>query len=140
MRTLAAFGTIFALVLTIHGATTATGTQPYVVVWNTTSYGPDGPWQVVTVELGGSQVNLYPSGIWETIVNSDAMCTGTGTCLAAAAGLYDEASSQSVISNFTDRTEALGRWGSGAASKPSFAVITCQMAQCIELQGTFQEY
>ena len=137
MRTLAVFGTICALVVAIHGATTATGTQPYVVVWNTTSYGPDGPWQAVTVQIGGSQVNLYPSGIWETIVNSDAMCAGTGTCLAAAAGLYDEASSQNVISNFTDTTEALGRWGSGAASKLSFGVITSQTRQCVELQDIF---
>lgn len=129
MRTLAVLGTICTLVLGVNGATTATGTQPYVVVWNTTSYGPDGPWQAVTVEIGGSKVNLYPSGIWETIVNSDAMCTGRGTCLAAAAGLYDEASSQSVVSNFTDTTEAreaLGRWGSAAASKPSFGVTASQ--------------
>lgn len=121
----------------IHLATTPTGTQPYVVVWNLTSYGPDGPWQVVTVEIGGSKVNLYPSGIWETIVNSDAMCNGTGTCLAAAAGLYDEANSQSVVSNFTDTTEALGRWGSGAASKPSFGVNIPQIRQCIELREFF---
>lgn len=115
MRTQVISLTLCILVLAVHGADTATGTQPYVVVWNTTSYGPDGPWQVVTVDIGDSQVDLYPSGIWETIVNSDTMCTGPGTCPAAAAGLYDEAKSQNVIANFTDIPEALGRWGSGAA-------------------------
>jgi hypothetical protein len=117
MRILTVLATSFTLVFAVRAATIATGTQPYVVVWNTTSYGPDGPWQAVTVDIGGSQVDLYPSGIWETIVNSDTMCSGTGTCLAAAAGLYNQANSHNVISNFTDKTEALGRWGSGAASK-----------------------
>ena len=99
--------------LAVHGTDTS---SPYVVPWNKTSYGPDGPWQVVTVNVDGSEVELLPGGIWETIIISKNTCDiNDKACSSTKAGLYDEADARSVISNFTTATEALGRWGSGAA-------------------------
>lgn len=76
-------------------------TNPYVVVWNTTrSYGPDGPWPVVTVQVGSnhegatlSWIDLHPGGIWGSTLLTDAACNAnnsgsTSGCLAAKAGLY----------------------------------------------------
>ena len=81
----------------------------YNVVWNTThSYGPDGPWNVVTVGLGSdsnneplSYIDLYPGGIWESMINTQAFCGGSGSasCPAASAGLYDYKNSLTAIQN-----------------------------------------
>ncbi len=82
---------------------------PYNVVWNTThSYGPDGPWNVVTVGVGSldnneplSYIDLYPGGIWESMINTQAFCGGRGatSCFAASAGLYDYENSATAIQN-----------------------------------------
>ena len=79
---------------------------PPVVPWNTTqSYGPDGPWSVVTVQIGNSDtqgtqplstVDLYPGGIWESMILRDSFCNDNRNvasnhsqqCLAEKAGLY----------------------------------------------------
>ena len=114
MRLATAAFVICVLGLTVLGAGSLT---PHVVPWNITHYGPDGPWQAVTVNVGGSQVDLLPGGIWETVVISKDTCDVKNQACSStyAAGLYDEPNSRSVISNFTTTTEALGRWGSGAA-------------------------
>lgn len=63
MRVSVVLATVFTWVVGIHGANTATGTQPYVVVWSPESYGPDGPWHAVTVEVAGTPIDLFPSGV-----------------------------------------------------------------------------
>lgn len=60
----------------------ASASTPYLVAWNSTrSYGPDGPWPVVTVRIGtdahGGGVNtvdLHPGGIWQHMILVDKFC------------------------------------------------------------------
>ena len=106
-------------------ATLTTATSPSIVQWNTTkSYGPDGPWQVVTVGVGtdidGNElgtVDLHPGGIWESMVNTPHICNGTSasSCPAAPAGFYDTDYSHNAIRNFTNEPGLVWQWGSGAA-------------------------
>ena len=95
---------------------------PYNVVWNTThSYGPDGPWNVVTVGVGSdsnneplSYIDLYPGGIWESMINTQAFCGGRGSasCRAASAGLYDYKKSSTAIQNISSLPGLIWQWNS----------------------------
>ena len=103
---------------------------PYPVAWNSThSYGPDGPWPVVTVRVGtdahGDGVNtvdLHPGGIWQHMILIEKFCNGesVGRCPAAAAGLYDIDASHNVIKNVTPGGSGLvWQWGSEIAQNLS---------------------
>lgn len=105
------------------------------IPWNTThSYGPDGPWPVVTVQVGtvdgypaGTQplstVDLHPGGIWESMIFRKAYCNTDGTnygddsspCLANYSGLYYALGSETLRQNFTDAVGLVWQWGSSAA-------------------------
>ncbi len=95
---------------------------PYNIVWNTThSYGPDGPWNVVTVGVGSldyneplSYIDLYPGGIWESMINTQAFCGGRGStsCPAASAGLYDYENSVTAIQNVSNVRGLIWQWSS----------------------------
>lgn len=111
------------LLSTLLPLTTLTAaTAPAVVQWNTThSYGPDGPWQVVTVRLGNADdggavttIDLLPGGIWESMINTPLMCNGSlaNACPAAKAGLYDINRSHHAIRNFTTDDAFVWEWGS----------------------------
>ena len=95
---------------------------PYNVVWNDThSYGPDGPWNVVTVGVGTnsnneplSYIDLYPGGIWESMINTQAFCCGRDrvSCPAASAGLYDYENSSTAIQNVSSVAGLVTQWSS----------------------------
>ena len=105
-------------------------THPLVIPWNTThSYGPDGPWPVVTVQIGNSDaagtqplstVDLHPGGIWESMVLTDVSCNANGMvasntsspCLGDKVGLYYSSASETAIQNFTDAVGLIWQWES----------------------------
>ena len=104
---------------------------PYQVTWNTIrSYGPDGPWPVVTIQVGSDAknnwldtVDLHPGGINQYIILTKQFCNGKTASQwpAAAAGLYDVKALQSAI-NMTTKIGApamVWQWGSEAAQNLS---------------------
>lgn len=108
--------TLISALLSLTAPTIAQ--SPVVVQWSTKkSYGPDGPWQVVTVELGINAsgpvdtIDLLPGAIWESKVNTPLMCNGSPAngCPAATAGLYNANDSDRA-----NRTEVglVYQWGS----------------------------
>lgn len=103
-----------------------TVSAPFAIPWNTTTtFGTDGPWQAASIWIGtgndgdGNQVNLYPGGFFQSIINSVAMCAemnnGPGACLSGEAGLYDPSDSETAVQNFTAQAGSLGQWGSDTA-------------------------
>ena len=103
-----------------------TVSAPFAVPWNTTiTFGTDGPWHAASIWVGtgndgdGNQVNLYPGGFFQSIINSAAMCAetnnGPGYCLSGEAGLYDPSDSETAVQNFTAQAGSLGQWGSDSA-------------------------
>lgn len=71
--------------------------QPFLVKTSTKYYGPDGPWQAVEVQLGSpsQSLDLYPGGIYESIILADQVCTGvSGLC--GAGGLFNPSASSSI--------------------------------------------
>ena len=121
------FAVLLDLLFKVSNAT------PLVIPWNTThSYGPDGPWPVVTVQIGSSTaldnqplstVDLYPGGIWESMIIRRSFCNDDGTvfgdgswpCLADEAGWYTVADSRTVIQGFTDEVGLIWQWSSNMA-------------------------
>ena len=95
--------------------------SPYVVEWNTTrSYGPDGPWQAVTVQVGtrkngntASWIDLLPATIYGHKLLTKSFCNSSGNanpCLAETAGLYDSSISTTAVTNFTDEAAEIIDW------------------------------
>ena len=100
--------------------------SPYIVEWNTThSYGPDGPWPVVTVQVGttknnatDSWVDLHPGGIFESMLPTSAFCSSPGSpnpCLAEKAGLYNLNASTHAFQNVSSLPGLVWQWGSDKA-------------------------
>ena len=131
-------------------------TTPLVVPWNTTqSYGPDGPWSVVTVQVGNSDaqgtqplatVDLFPGGIYESMILRHNFCNDNGTvasddsqqCLAEKAGLYPLVNSTTVQQGFTDAPGLIWQWGSDKAEAVNgLAVNVLDTMRISTLDGTF---
>ncbi|RAH47515.1 putative aspartic-type endopeptidase [Aspergillus brunneoviolaceus CBS 621.78] len=90
---------ISLLVLAVLDATYAA--SPYVMNWSSQAYGPDGPWQAVTVEVGSNKqpVALYPGATYTTTILTDSICTNktvSATCYASQAGTYNQTESTSA--------------------------------------------
>ncbi|KAF3387456.1 hypothetical protein F1880_001450 [Penicillium rolfsii] len=74
---------------------------PYTLTWSDKSYGPDGPWQAVSVGIGtpSQTVALYPGGSWSSTILLSTICSNqseTTPCYASEAGLYDRNASTSA--------------------------------------------
>ncbi|MCJ1447353.1 MAG: hypothetical protein MMC23_007864 [Stictis urceolatum] len=89
---------------------------PIEMQWNTRkSYGPDGPWQAVSVSVGtnNQKIDLYPGGWFETDILGTSMCPQRSNCSASEAGVFDFASSKPAVrpgqfekSGFIDQWDA----------------------------------
>ncbi|KAM0797550.1 aspartic peptidase domain-containing protein [Usnea florida] len=112
-------------------STSSDATTPLVIPWNkTNSYGPDGPWSVVTVQVGSSSdtagtqplstVDLHPGGIWQSMILRKSFCNDNGTvfadgsseCLAEKAGLYYVIGSTSAQQGISKVPGLVWQWGS----------------------------
>ncbi|GAM34494.1 hypothetical protein TCE0_015f02112 [Talaromyces pinophilus] len=68
--------------------------SPYAMTWSTDTYGPDGPWNALSADIGTQQqsIALYPGGNWESTILLPTLCTNTSipsTCYAKDAGIYN---------------------------------------------------
>ena len=112
-------------------STSSDATTPLVIPWNkTNSYGPDGPWSVITIQVGSSSdtagtqplstVDLHPGGKGESMILRKNFCNDNGTvsadgsseCLAEKAGLYWVAGSTSAQQDITKAPGLVWQWGS----------------------------
>ncbi|KAL4785901.1 putative aspartic-type endopeptidase [Aspergillus varians] len=77
---------------------------PYIMDWSTQSYGPDGPWQAVTLNVGSNRqpMALYPGANYASTILADSICanaTLSSSCYAARAGTYNASESTTSISS-----------------------------------------
>ncbi|KAF4632153.1 hypothetical protein G7Y89_g5982 [Cudoniella acicularis] len=77
----------------------ALAVDPMTLQWSSKIYGPDGPWQAVEVGIGTPPqiVDLFPGGIYNSIVYGSALCTTV--CDAQVAGLYNSQVSSTAFNN-----------------------------------------
>lgn len=68
---------------------------PKQLVTSDKHYGPDGPWQAVTVWLGTqqTQVDLYPGGSYSSLILSNTICDGAKAYPCGSGGLYNPSGS-----------------------------------------------
>lgn len=83
--------------------------SPMQLVTSQKHYGPDGPWQAITVWLGSqrTQVDLYPGGTYASHILSNTLCDGVKAYPCGSGGLYDPSDSglsdnTSILLNIDD--------------------------------------
>ena len=148
----------FLAILIALSSALSDATTPLVVPWNTTkSYGPDGPWSVITIQVGSgsdtpgnqpiSTVDLHPGGIWESMILRKSFCNDNGTifvdysseCLAAKAGLYDVRDSTTVQPPIGPGL--VWQWGSSAVENVAgMAINMLDTITVPAVQGAFTVY
>ncbi|KAJ5908060.1 hypothetical protein N7495_000742 [Penicillium taxi] len=82
--------------------------SPWIMAWSDDKFGPDGPWQAVSVGVGtpAQTIALYPGGRWSSGILLTTICdnqTTSSTCYAKKAGLFDQTES-STGGNVTQPT------------------------------------
>lgn len=84
--------TLFLAMVAFILATSAE-TIPRELKWTDDTFGPDGPWRAIHVQMGYEEtsIGLFPGSAWETWLIDDNYCQ-TGTCYASKAGTYDKSS------------------------------------------------
>lgn len=120
--------------LLLSTALTVLGTSPVAVNWSTKSYGPDGPWQAITVQVGTdssgnalSNVDLHPGGLYGSMINTKKSCdditTSSRPCPAEPAGLYAPDYSVSAYQNgsLSPATIQQWQWRSGDAENENIS-------------------
>ncbi|PYI08356.1 aspartic protease [Aspergillus sclerotiicarbonarius CBS 121057] len=95
---------------------------PRQVTWSDKHFGPDGPWQAVTVSMGSnyselvvssSTLALYPGGSWESKILLSSICdnkTLSSVCYGNIAGLFDSDISV-TFDNHSIEMSPDGTWG-----------------------------
>ncbi|KAE8444952.1 hypothetical protein EG329_014079 [Mollisiaceae sp. DMI_Dod_QoI] len=96
MRYISFFATRLRSLLFINTCVLAVSTTPQTAQWSSNSYGPDGPWQAITVSIGTppQTIDLLPGGSWMTNVLAPSVCANGVACpIAKQAGFYTADSS-----------------------------------------------
>ncbi|KAJ5683810.1 uncharacterized protein N7477_000155 [Penicillium maclennaniae] len=95
---------------------------PREITWSNKKFGPDGPWQAVTVSMGSnyselvvpsSVVALYPGGSWDSKILLSSICdnkTLSSVCYGDEAGLFDSDISV-TLDNTSIESPPYGTWG-----------------------------
>ena len=123
---------LFALVRQV-----ASQARPIPVTWSTSKFGPDGPWQAVSITVGSGQgvasVDLYPGGSFDSNILVTDFCNNTFTgCAAAAGGLYDPGDSPTADFQSIRTPAGVGSWESdqvmNLTGKAVFTLDTMKIA------------
>ncbi|CAG8893181.1 unnamed protein product [Penicillium egyptiacum] len=102
-----------------RGITEANSIFP--LTWSDKSFGPDGPWQAVSVGIGSPSqtVALYPGGRWTSTILLSTICdnqtswSSSTKCYADDAGVYNRNESPSAGD---DAANTAGQWSDASLS------------------------
>lgn len=88
------FFTLHLLTLATLGSCT---NSPFLLNISTKSYGPDGPWQAISIQLGTppQALDVYPGGVWESVILAKQVCSMFSSTLCGTGGLFDPSISYS---------------------------------------------
>ena len=91
------------------------GPRPLHIPPSNRVYGPDGPWQAVSVRIGDpfQNLDLYPGGIYQSGILAHQMCQDTSKLPCGSGGLFDPESSATL----DDHSISWGSVGSGNDSQ-----------------------
>ena len=74
------------------------GLQPLQVRPSTQLYGPDGPWQAVSIGFGDppQPLDLYPGGVWESTILTEDICQEYADESCGTGGLFHPGDSNTI--------------------------------------------
>jgi hypothetical protein len=77
--------------------------SPFGMTWSSKSFGPDGPWQAIQVNVGApaQSIALYPGGSFRSHLLTAKICSNDtlspSVCFASAGGIYTPDSSTTSV-------------------------------------------
>lgn len=95
-------GLILSVLLLLHypvpGLAQSAGPPPLQVKPSTQLYGPDGPWQAVSIEFGspGQPLDLYPGGVWQSTILPTQICQDYADEICGTGGLFNPDDSETL--------------------------------------------
>lgn len=78
----------------------------FPVPWSTKFYGPDGPWQAISVSVGGvdtqatTQIDLYPSGAYGSPIITSEACEPYPDTPCGAGGIWSPTDANSTATSY----------------------------------------
>lgn len=89
---------IFFIACLLSGICAQDFLRPIQVATSSKHYGPDGPWQAVSVLYGnpGQGVDLYPGKTYDSIILTTSMCEGISLLPCGSGGLFDPSVSDTL--------------------------------------------
>lgn len=114
------FFVLFYLVSMFQNTIARNDPVPFLVATSSRHYGPDGPWQAVSVSYGfpGQNIDLYPGRTFETIILTDSVCKGVSLTPCGSGGLFNPDDSPGLDDSsiqYSDHNEGFGiDWTLGA--------------------------
>lgn len=104
---------------------------PIQITTSSRHYGPDGPWQAVSILYGRTQqpVDLYPGGVFESIILLDMMCENATRFPCGSGGLFnpnDSTSGDYYFKQYADRTGYAIDWTLGALRLGGVALVALE--------------
>ncbi len=103
---------------------------PQQAVWSSGSFGPDGPWNAVSVSIGGQpKISLFPGRMFHTYVTTSDYCAFNNSVPHCASGTY-----------LKDNAVAGSSSASGSARKIDYKPPTQQLEAGVEARGTANMY
>ena len=92
------------------------GLEPLHVLASKRTYGPDGPWQAVSVQLGTppQDLDLYPGGVFQSNVFTSQSCQHITSNPCGSGGLFSPQSSNSTDNSIEYTVSSPNSWTNGA--------------------------
>ena len=97
------------------------GPRPLHIPPSNRVYGPDGPWQAVSVRIGDppQDLDLYPGGIYQSEIFTQQICQDTSKFPCGSGGLFDPESSATLDKDSISIGDKIfgtdSRWTNGAS-------------------------
>ncbi len=94
--------------------------SPFQATASKKTYGPDGPWNAVSVQLGhpAQDIDLYPGGTFASTIFTNGLCKGVTAKPCGSGGLFTPEDSDSIdntsIQLQTESTGVRGYWSDSA--------------------------
>lgn len=114
------FLVVFYVTPLLYGTVAQNTLHPFQVKTSSRHYGPDGPWQAVSVFYGSptQAIDLYPGRTFDSIILTTSVCKGVSLTPCGSGGLFNPSISSSLDDSsisYSDGNEGFGvDWTGGA--------------------------